>query len=313
MGEKGDEVQLLSFLNALLRPNSDNPFTHVDIIENTTINPKVLGDKKSILDVRAKLSDHTKTNIEVQLRNLGDMAERSLYYWSREFASSLKQGSTYIALPKIISINIVNFKYTPYAEYHTTYHLREDTHTEFMLTDRLEIHFIDMVEYRRLKAINVEENGLHRWLTFFDNRAPEELRKKVVNMDIAIQKAHDKIAEALRDEEAVWAYEVIEKAEHDYASEMDYRRRFQEETEQIKQRAEEAKQHAEEAKQRAEEAKQRAEHAKQRAEEAEQRAEQVGLEKGLQEGREAGREEILRLIEQGYTAEQIKASLANRQ
>jgi predicted transposase/invertase (TIGR01784 family) len=231
MGEKGDEVQLLSFLNALLCPDGENPFTSVEIIENTTVNPKVLGDKKSVLDVRAKLSDGIKANIEVQLRNFGDMAERSLFYWSRDFAAALTQGDNYNTLPKIISINIVNFKYIRLADFHTSYHIREDTHTDYMLTDRLEIHFIDMVEYRRLKAVNVEKNGLHRWLTFFDSKAPDELREQVVSMDTAIQRAHDKIAEALRDKEAVYAYEMVEKAEHDYASGIAYNRRLHEEAE----------------------------------------------------------------------------------
>ncbi|GHV12023.1 hypothetical protein FACS189491_04290 [Spirochaetia bacterium] len=73
MGEKGDEEQLLAFLNAVLKRLGSNRLVSVEILENKTFTAEVIGDKSSILDIRAVLEDQSRVNIEVQLRNLGNM------------------------------------------------------------------------------------------------------------------------------------------------------------------------------------------------------------------------------------------------
>ncbi|MDR0586872.1 MAG: Rpn family recombination-promoting nuclease/putative transposase [Treponema sp.] len=80
MGEKGDEEQLLAFLNAVLERKGTYAIESVEIIENRTITAEVIGDKTSILDVRARTAAGERVNIEVQLRNLGNMDRRSLFY-----------------------------------------------------------------------------------------------------------------------------------------------------------------------------------------------------------------------------------------
>ena len=78
MGESGDEEQLLSFLNAVLHRTGKGLLSSIEIV-----NPKMVaesvGDKASILDVRAVVNDGTKTNIEVQLENLNNMSRHSLF------------------------------------------------------------------------------------------------------------------------------------------------------------------------------------------------------------------------------------------
>lgn len=58
----------------------------------------------------AVAEDGTRINIEVQLRDYGNMDRRSLFYWSREFASGLDRGGDYSQLANVIAINIVNFE-----------------------------------------------------------------------------------------------------------------------------------------------------------------------------------------------------------
>ena len=77
MGEKGDEEQLCAFLNAVLGRKGKDAIVSVEIIENRTIAAEVAGDKTSILDVRAHTAAGELINIEVQLRNLGNMDRRS--------------------------------------------------------------------------------------------------------------------------------------------------------------------------------------------------------------------------------------------
>jgi hypothetical protein len=71
MGEKGDEEQLLGFLNAVLQKNDADKLVSVEILEDKTFSPEVIGDKSSILDIRARTDGDRRVNIEVQIRNLG--------------------------------------------------------------------------------------------------------------------------------------------------------------------------------------------------------------------------------------------------
>ena len=146
MGEKGDEVQLLGFLNAVLGKTGEDRFTAVEIIENKYLSAKVIGDKSSILDVRAVLQGKTKVNIEVQVRNQHNMDRRSLFYLSREYTESLEEGQDYKELPDVIAVNIVNFNFPPVRNSHTRFHLREDLDHDIVLTDALEIHYLNMVQ-----------------------------------------------------------------------------------------------------------------------------------------------------------------------
>jgi len=229
MGEKGDEVQLLGFLNAVLGKTGADRFTSVKIIENKSFTPKVIGDKSSILDVRAVLQGRTKVNIEVQVRNQHNMDRRSLFYWSKEYAESLGEGQDYRKLPNVIAINIVDFNivdfnYLPVQNFHTRFHLREDSDRDIILTGALEIHFINMVQYRRQAKKGGINDSLDRWLVWLNQKSPPELIAEVVKMDSAIQAANERMIYVTGDKEAIRAYEMRQMALSDYTSAVNYAR-----------------------------------------------------------------------------------------
>jgi predicted transposase/invertase (TIGR01784 family) len=218
MGEKGDEEQLLGFLNAVFRRTGKDKIVSVEILKHKIFTAEVIGDKTSILDIRAVLADGTKVNIEVQLRNLGNMDKRSLFYWSREYTKGIEAGQDYIELPNVVSINIVNFEFMLAGGFHTIFHLWEDRDRNILLTDALELHFVDMVKFRALPDKNIKNDPLHRWLTYFDKDSPPELIEEVVKMDIAIQKAQERTAFVAGDKEALREYHLREMALSDWTS-----------------------------------------------------------------------------------------------
>jgi len=223
MGEKGDEVQLLGFINAVLHRTGENQFTSVEILENKTFTPEVIGDKSSILDVRAVLQDSARTNIEVQLRNQQNMDRRSLFYWSKEYTDSLKAGQDYRELPNVIAINIVNYDFPSVREVHTCFHLREDRHRDYILTEALEIHYLNMVQYRK-QWKNKLDDPISRWLAWFDMGNGEILAEEAAKMDAAIQAANERMVYVTGDKEAIRAYERRQMALSDYTSTMNYAR-----------------------------------------------------------------------------------------
>jgi predicted transposase/invertase (TIGR01784 family) len=231
-GEKGDEIQLLGFLNAVLGRTRDNCFTSVQILEDKTFTPEMIGDKFVTFDVRAVLQDKTRVNVEAQIRNQHNMDKRSLFYWGREYVKTIKSGEKYQDIPNVISINIVDFDFPPSKKYHTCFHLKED-HEEIILTDSLETHFINMVQYRRyfgsklgkgkiLLSDPLCDEPLIPWLVWFNKNSPSELLEEVIRMNSAIQAADERLIYLSSDEDAIRAYEVRFKAECDRASEQAY-------------------------------------------------------------------------------------------
>jgi predicted transposase/invertase (TIGR01784 family) len=175
--------------------------------------------------LRALLADRTKIAIEVQLRNLGNMDKRSLFYWSREYSKGLEAGQDYEELPNVIAINIVNFEYIRTEDYHTSFHLWEDKDRTYLLSDALEIHFVDMVKFRRLGERDIRNDPLQRWLAYFDQGSSIELVEEVVKMDRAIQKAEEKMSYISTDKEVLRVYQMREMALSDWTSGINHARR----------------------------------------------------------------------------------------
>ena len=219
-GEKGDEEQLLSLLNAILAKTKHKRLVRIEIVEHRTFTAEVVGDKTSILDISAIAEDRTRINIEVQLRDYGNMDKRSLFYWSREFARGLDKGDDYSRLATVIAINIVSFEAVSVDDFHTVFHLWEDKHKDCILTDALEIHFIDVKKFNALPKKDIKNDSLHRWLTFFDQNISDDLLKELMDMDAAIYKANEKMTFLANDKEVVRLYNMREMAQIDYNSGM---------------------------------------------------------------------------------------------
>jgi predicted transposase/invertase (TIGR01784 family) len=207
-----------------------NQFISVEILENKTFTPEIIGDKASTFDVRAVLHNSTlspRVNVEVQLRNEYNMDKRSLFYWSREYTKNIKAGEDYHELPDVICINIIDYDFLLTQNYHTCFHLREDHEPEIILTNSLEIHYINMVKYRRtfnsrLEKKNILNDPLCRWLVWFNENSPPDLVAEVAKMDSGIQLAEDRLLYLTGDENEMRAYEQRFKAMCDWTSAQNY-------------------------------------------------------------------------------------------
>ena len=65
-GEKGDEAQLISLLNAILKLTGKDKIVSIKIVENKELPADFLGGKTSKLDVRAVLADGTRVTKQRQ-------------------------------------------------------------------------------------------------------------------------------------------------------------------------------------------------------------------------------------------------------
>jgi len=219
MGEKGDEVQLQAFLEAVL----GRTLKDVEIIGDKELTAEIVGDKLSILDVRAKTDDNTEVNIEVQLRDEYNMDKRSLFHWSRLFGKSLEESQNYSELPNVITINILRFNFfkekSAAKKYHSVFRLYEDE-TKVKLTDALEMHFIEMRKFMKLKDRDIANNSMHRWLTFLNQSTNEQIVKEIADMDKAISQANKKYEYVMSDKEALHYAQMRERAIIGYNSDI---------------------------------------------------------------------------------------------
>jgi len=222
-GEKGDEVQLLGFINAVLGKTDDDKFVSVDILENKSFIADIMGGKSCSLDVRARLKNGSMVNVEVQLRDKKNMDRRSLFYFSKVYTSDLEAGEDYIELPNVIAINIVDYNFPKTKDFHSTFRLREDTEQDIILTDALEIHFINMVKYRKQSKDKQKfDDPLFRWLAWFNRASSPEILEEVVKMDAAIMNADTRMTSLTKSEEEMDTYLRMQMAEFDRRSELNY-------------------------------------------------------------------------------------------
>ncbi len=213
--EKNADV-LVNFLNSVFESAREPLIESVEIL-NPFIDKEALTDKMSVLDIRARTETRTLINIEIQLWNRRNIEKRTLYYWARMYAQQLEEGNQYRTLQKTIAVNILDFDYIQTERYHTVFHVREDqTHT--LLTDMLEIHF---VELRKLREQSVGlERRLVKWMLFLTARTQKQL-EELAMQDPAIQKALTTLEFLSQDAETRRLYQERQRSLHDYVSDVE--------------------------------------------------------------------------------------------
>jgi predicted transposase/invertase (TIGR01784 family) len=223
LGEKGDEPQLIAFLNAVLRRTGRKPIVSVEIIEAKELVPEIIKGKLCRLDVLAELADKSLVNIEVQLENEHNMEKRSVAYLSKLLSDRMKKGWDYKEIPQFIGINIIDFDYIPLEDFHTSFHFREDKSRDYVLTDMVEIHFLNMVKFRKVRNKDIVNDPLHRWLVFFDERSPEKMVQEAVELDEALQRIREKLDTIEMDMGLYHTYLCYDKTKFDEVNRQIYR------------------------------------------------------------------------------------------
>ncbi len=169
-------------------------------------------DKIGRIDVKAKLNDKTKVIIEMQVANLDCMPERLLYYWAKTYTGDLKRGENYKSLDKTIAIllSVSNIeRLENLEEGHTKWKIREEHHKEVVLTDKLEIHIIELNKIK-----NEEQTKKIDWLNFI--RGYEIDMKR--DMDKELREAIEELERITADPATRELYEQREKQLRDFVS-----------------------------------------------------------------------------------------------
>ena len=146
------------------------------------------------------------------------MDKRTLFYWGKMYLENIKQGQDYTSLEKVITINILDFEFLGTESYQSSFHLWEDIEKDYMLTDVIEIHFLELPKFRKKKDKDFRENSIERWLMFLEKDTPETTLKELISMDTAIEKAEQKIEYLSSDEDTMRVYYDRERSLHERAN-----------------------------------------------------------------------------------------------
>ena len=186
-------------------------------LDTTPILEKDLIDKKTgILDVKVVADKLNNINIEMQVVKSEHIAERILFYWSKMYNKTIRQGLGYERAQKAICILIADFKVsnlTQIDKFYTRWKIMEENYTKQNFTDKL---YIVIIELEKLKGINdikeIDNEELLNWCKFIKN--PEEMEGEEMKNEY-IKKAKEKLDEINQSEEERRLVEIRERTIRD--------------------------------------------------------------------------------------------------
>ena len=218
-GSEENKDLLISLINSMVRERDQ-------VVDLELKNPYSLAayreGKLSILDIRARDVRGRWFNVEMQISEDRNFDKRAIYYWSKLVTEQLAEGMMYKELKKTISINILNFDFTPGKdEYHTIYRIMNTrTGVDDNLHDMFELHYLELLKFKKDYA--QIGTALDRWAAFLSraynldrDNLPLSLRE-----DAYILKAIAAV-DRMFDEEERQIYEVRMQAYADVESRID--------------------------------------------------------------------------------------------
>ena len=183
-------------ISALLERKIDN----LELDLNKQLQGDEIDDKIGIVDLRAKIDNNIECEIEMQMIYSKHFIPRLLYYWSKLYSNQLKRGKNYESLNKTISIAIINEDIPQLKDMpsHTKWQLRENENHRKILTDKLELHIIELrkaiKEYK-----NNKQNERLQWMMFLNDPESKEV-DGIMENNIKIKEAKNTLNNLSKDE-----------------------------------------------------------------------------------------------------------------
>ena len=216
---------LRDFLESVLKIKLRN----VQVL-NAEIPKDILDERGSVLDIRAELDNTKIVDIEMQVKDQGNISKRSTVYMSKNIATQIKTSEDYQGLKPSIVINILNFNRYKRNSYHSIAHMKfEKTRKEEyvdlgykeeeqLATDVLEMHFIELPKF--IKKNPEIKTKLDEWLWLIAGREDKIEMSKLDNPEV--KKAMKLVDEIMADPKEREIIEARAMAKFNYDSGVAY-------------------------------------------------------------------------------------------
>ena len=194
---------------ALIQAITKTKISDLKLDNSTILERDIIDDKIGILDIKGKIDNNINCNIEMQVADRKNAEKRIMFYWSKEYASSIKKGQDYSKLEKTICILIIDYelkKLEKIPKYITKWNLREEEYGKIILTDVLELYIIELPKFTRYRG-NKKYIKLDEWIKFIEN--PGVIDMESTNKEV--KKAKQVLEEISQDEHERYLTELREK------------------------------------------------------------------------------------------------------
>ena len=215
---KGNEEFLIDFLQSILKIE----IKKIKIREEVNLEKLSVGEKGERLDIQAELNKGTIVNIEMQMKNLHNIENRTTLYGAKVLAREEARGKNYNDIKNVIMINILNYELTEFEEYVSETVVVLDKHREYEIIKGMKWYFIELPKFRKAHP-NMDEK-LNQWLAFIDDNDRGKI-KMAEKKNKTLEKARKEMTYLTGDEEIRRLAELREKWEMDWNSSMDYSKR----------------------------------------------------------------------------------------
>ena len=164
-----------AFVQALIEEKIDK----IVINQDKELLREKLDDKLGILDLQVDVNNNEKIDVEIQLIEKENFADRLLFYFSKMYGREIKRGDAYNKAKRVVLIAIIDFKLVlteTITEIETEWKLREKNRPELTLTNSIEIRIIELEKVRKFYGKN-KNNIKAQWMLFLDDPNSKEVRE----------------------------------------------------------------------------------------------------------------------------------------
>ncbi len=188
-GNEQKTVILISFLNSVLKLEGDRRIAHISFI-NPYLLPRIVGEKASVIDIRARDEKGQQFVIEMQMADVNGFAKRVQYYTCRDYSSQIQRGQGYGLLKPTYFIGILDFNFFQSPGYLSQHIILDGETYEHKLTD-IQFTFIELPKFT--KELAEIDTLVENWVYFI---------KHAENLDLIPDNVEDEgLLEAYKDAE----------------------------------------------------------------------------------------------------------------
>ena len=211
---------LICLINALLQLEGKQKIIEVEIL-NPFNDKEFIGDKLSIVDIKAKDQQGFLYNIEMQVQVPQNWDKRALYYASKLYTSQLKEGHVYKKLNKTISISILNNNcFKDNDDIHNIYRFHNNK-TLKPLNGLMELHFIELAKFDKDKPRSLS-SPFEKWLYAFKYGNLYQKESDMLPKELITEEGIEEALKAMRfansNTQTRYLIEARQKFLHDQAS-----------------------------------------------------------------------------------------------
>lgn len=217
--EKNKDI-LIHFLNDMLVFKNTSPIKDVTFLK-PVLDPEILYQKTSIVDVLCKDEDGNSYIVEMQVAKTKGFEKRAQFYAAKAYGNQAKVGDEYQNLKEVVFIAIVDYVMFPDKAALKSDHVILDKETfEHDLTG-FSFTFLELGKFKKQREdIDSLSNVTEKWCYFFkyaDEVTPADL-ERLIGGDKVIERAYKELNSFYWTEDELLGYEAELKRVRDNAA-----------------------------------------------------------------------------------------------